>query len=180
MVAGLAALTLVVLVLRRAGLLSQVTVEHLHDLGKLLYGFNCFWAYIAFSQYLLIWYANIPEETGWFYHRQVHGWGEVSIALVAVHFVLPFFGLMSRGAKRHAPTLAFWSVLLLIANWIDLYWLIMPSVVGRPVVPGLMDVLLVIGFVALTTSAFMSAAAGRSLIPRNDPLLSESLAFHNH
>ncbi len=130
MVAGLAALTLVVLGLRKIGLLPQVTVEHLHDLGKLLYGFNCFWAYIAFSQYLLIWYANIPEETGWFYHRQIHGWAEVSLVLVALHFVLPFFGLMSRGAKRHAPTLAFWSVIILVANWIDLYWLIMPSVAG--------------------------------------------------
>lgn len=180
MVAGLAALTLVVLALRRAGLLQQVTVEHLHDLGKLLYGFNCFWAYIAFSQYLLIWYANIPEETGWFYHRQIHGWAEVSIALVALHFVLPFFGLMSRGAKRHAPTLAFWSVVLLVANWIDLYWLIMPSVAARSISPGLMDVLLACGFVALTASAFVSAAAGQSLIPRNDPLLSESLGFHNH
>lgn len=180
MVAGLAALTLVVLGLRKIGLLPQVTVEHLHDLGKLLYGFNCFWAYIAFSQYLLIWYANIPEETGWFYHRQIHGWAEVSLVLVALHFVLPFFGLMSRGAKRHAPTLAFWSVIILVANWIDLYWLIMPSVAGRSVAPGLVDLLLAFGFIVLTASAFVSAAAGRSLIPRNDPLLSESLKFHNH
>ena len=180
MVAGLAVLTLVVLGLRKASFLPQVTAEHLHDLGKLLYGFNCFWAYIAFSQYLLIWYANIPEETGWFYHRQTHGWAEVSFLLIGLHFVLPFFGLMSRGAKRHPPTLAFWAAVILVSHWIDIYWLIMPSVPGESVVPGLMDLLLAVGFIALTASAFITASAGRSLIPRNDPLLPESLKFHNH
>lgn len=180
MVAGLAGITLTVLILRRAGWLKEVTTEHLHDLGKLLFGFNCFWAYIAFSQYLLIWYANITEETVWYYHRQIHGWAAVSVVLIVLHFVLPFFGLMSRRSKRHAPTLAFWAAVLLVANWLDLYWLIMPSLDGQTVSVSVLDVLTTTGFALLVAASFLAAASGRSLIPGNDPLLRESLEFHNH
>ena len=90
----------------RAGRLpASITVEHYHDLGKLLFAFIVFWAYIAFSQYMLIWYANIPEETGWFLKRQTGAGSGVSLALLFGHFVLPFLVLLPRYVKRR-PTAA--------------------------------------------------------------------------
>ncbi len=125
---GLATITLLALVLQSWGLLrGAVTVEHYHDMGKLTLGFVIFWAYIAFSQYMLIWYANIPEETQFFMPRQIGPWVGVSLALIFIHFVLPFFGVMSRHAKRFTPVLAFWLVWLLAAHVYDIFWLIMPN-----------------------------------------------------
>ncbi len=89
---------------RRTGRIgNEITVEHEHDVGKLLFGFILFWAYIAFSQYMLIWYANIPEETFWFANRQQRPWLWISLLLIVGHFFLPFFGLMSRHSRRN-PT----------------------------------------------------------------------------
>ncbi len=98
---------------RRPGMESVITVEHLQDLGKLHLGFVSFWAYIAFSQYLLIWYANIPEETAWFVQRSRGGWGEASIALACGHFLVPFLVLLPRRAKRSPVVLGCVSVWLL-------------------------------------------------------------------
>ena len=106
---------------------GAVTVEHYHDLGKLTFAFVFFWGYIAFSQYMLIWYANMPEETQFFLPRQIGPWAGMSLALIVVHFVLPFLGLMSKHVKRRLPLFAFWLVWLLVAHAFDLFWLIMPG-----------------------------------------------------
>ena len=106
---------------------ESVTVEHYHDLGKLLFGFVIFWGYIAFSQYLLIWYANIPEETDWYLVRQRGGWVDGFARAAVYRFVDSVFGLLSREAKRRKAVLGFWAVWMLAAHWIDLYWLVMPS-----------------------------------------------------
>ena len=125
---GLVVLTLLALWLQSCGLLrGVVTVEHYHDLGKLTFAFVFFWGYIAFSQYMLIWYANMPEETQFYMARQIGPWAGISLALIVVHFVLPFLGLMSRHVKRPLPLFAFWLVWLLVAHAFDLFWLIMPS-----------------------------------------------------
>jgi len=179
MAGGLAVLTLASLALRRSGLLPELTVEHQHDLGKLLFGFNCFWAYIAFSQYLLIWYAAIPEEMSWFADRQAGDWVTVSGLLVTLHFGVPFFGLMSRHSKRNTPSLACWSAVILLACWLDFCWLIMPTVRGLDAMSGLIDLIVPVGFCSLWLSAFLSIAGKHDLVPRNDPLLAESLSFHN-
>ena len=97
-----------------------MTVEHYHDLGKLLFAFVIFWGYIAFSQYLLIWYGNIPEETGWYLVRQTGGWAACRWLLLFVHLLVPFFGLLSREVKRRKVVLGFWAVWLLAAHWLDL------------------------------------------------------------
>lgn len=164
-----------------------ITIEHFHDLGKLLFGFNCFWAYIAFSQYLLIWYANIPEETEFFQPRYHNGWGWVSVLLVVGHFLLPFFGLLSRHVKRNPMGLFFWAVWLLAIHLIDVYWLIIPfrdhHTHGGPfggAVPMLITVLCLIGFVAIALGRLRNAATDVPLIPTNDPRLPESLHFKNH
>ncbi|MCZ6729535.1 MAG: hypothetical protein O7C61_07475, partial [SAR324 cluster bacterium] len=103
--------------------------EHYHDLGKALFAFGIvFWAYIGYSQYMLVWYANIPEETMWFLIRQLGGWQSLSILLVLGHFVGPFLMLISRWPKRWPKVLAAGACWMLFIHFIDLYWLVMPSV----------------------------------------------------
>ena len=113
--------------MRPATLRETVTVEHLHDLGKLLFGFVIFWAYIAFSQYFLIWYANFPEETRWYVIRRGGDWNTLSWALVFGHFVVPFFLLLPRATKRSGFWLGFVASWVLVFHYADLYWLIMPA-----------------------------------------------------
>jgi len=131
---SLVVLTLLALWLQSCGLLrGVVTKEHYHDLGKLTFAFVFFWGYIAFSQYMLIWYANMPEETQFYMARQIGPWAEVSLALIVVHFVLPFLGLMSKHVKRALPWFAFWLIWLLVAHAFDLFWLIMPNTFVRQI-----------------------------------------------
>jgi hypothetical protein len=124
----LVVLTLLALWLQRNGcLVSEITPEHYHDLGKLTFAFVVFWGYIAVSQYLLIWYANLPEETQFYMSRQIGPWAAVSLALAACHLLIPLFGLLSRHAKRHRGVFTFWAVWLLAAHLFDLFWLVMPN-----------------------------------------------------
>ena len=128
-VSFLVVLTLLALGLQKAGRLAgAVTTEHYHDLGKLTFAFVCFWGYIALSQYLLIWYANLSEETQFYLPRQIGPGAAVSIALLASHLLIPVFGLMSRHVKRRVRVFAFWAVWLLAAHLLDLFWLVMPNV----------------------------------------------------
>jgi hypothetical protein len=164
---------------QRGALQRAITVEHYHDLGKLLFGFVFFWGYIAFSQYLLIWYANLPEETGWIARRQEHGWQWVSLWLLFGHLLVPFLGLMSRAARRNRTVLVGWAGALLVMHWFDLYWLVGPQLSAEVVPLGLVDALCLVGVVSCYGSAVLSAAGSRSLVPLHDPYLDESLAFEN-
>jgi hypothetical protein len=180
MVGFFASLNLVVnLLQRRLELLPMITADHRHDMGKLLFGFMCFWAYIAFSQYLLIWYANVPEETVWFKVRQSDGWKGVSLALMAGHFVLPFLGLMPRRMKRDPQMLASWSLVLLLMHYVDLYWLIFPTF--EPAGPSLplLAISCLLGVGGIYVAGWLAIAGQRPLVPLNDPRLPESLATHN-
>ncbi len=129
LVAAMAALILTGLGLKKAGYLGDaINVEHFHDMGKLMFGFNCFWAYVVFSQFFLIWYASIPEETI-FYHARWNenpAWQPVSISLGALHFVVPFIFLMSRNVKRRMNMLAMGAGLLLAMHLVEYYWLVLP------------------------------------------------------
>lgn len=176
MVGALAVLALVAAFRVRAGS-RLVSVEHLHDITKLLFGFNCFWAYIAFSQYLLIWYANIPEETVWLKHRQEHGWQIVTQTLAVGHFLIPFVLMMPRAAKRSPVFVIAASLLLLAMHWLDLYWLVYPQFSVSPSL-GLTE-LLAFGFaVSATSVAGLRLAKSTSLIPLKDPRLRESVSHH--
>ena len=178
--------SIVSIILWKRGVFKGVTtVEHFHDLGKLLFGFNCFWSYIAFSQYLLIWYANIPEEVEFYTPRYHNGWGVVSVILVAGHFILPFFGLLSRHVKRNPLGLMFWSVWLIAIHLIDIYWLIMPfrdhhAGPFHNFGEAMMTILCLAGFVVLTVGLLRAIATDVPLVPTRDPRLNESLHFHNH
>lgn len=175
-------LALAVIAGRRNGVLAEVlSAEHQHDIGKLLFGFVVFWAYMAFSQYMLIWYANLPEETGFFAQRLAGSWRTASAGLALGHFVVPFFFLLPRAIKRSAKALAAVSIWLLAMHALDLYWLVMPNLrnlqpAGR--VAGLVAAAL-IGCCGVFLAAFGLALRRQALIPLRDPRLPESLTFEN-
>jgi hypothetical protein len=176
----IALLSVVVVAMRRAGLLDTViTVEHLHDIGKLLFAFTSFWAYIGFSQFFLIWYANLPEETIWYKARMEGSWMTVSLFLMVGHFVVPFFYLMGRAVKRNGATLAIGGAWMLAMHFLDLYWQVMPTLHPEGLRPSVLDVA---AFLAIG-GCFVAAASWlmrrQALVPLRDPRLAESLAFEN-
>ena len=191
MVSFFAMMSLSVYVLQKKGaIVDEVNQEHYHDFGKYTFGFVVFWAYIAFSQYMLIWYANIPEETTWLLNRQgppddgFSGWGAVSLALPIVHWLIPFFAVMPRHLRRTPKWMAFWGAYLLLAHYFDLYWIIMPeagishAITGGPL--GLACSLLCFGgMVGLYLGVLLRIATGIPLIPVKDPRLPQALAFEN-
>jgi hypothetical protein len=173
-------LTLLVMGLKRWGLLTElVSVEHYHDLGKMLFAFTVFWAYIGFSQYFLIWYGNIPEETIFFRHRLHGSWGSVSFLLAAGHFVVPFFFLMPRSVKRNAKLLTIGAAWLLTMHLVDVVWLVMPTIHPEGIHVGLSDVFAFVAVGALFKGALFRLLAGAPLVPVKDPRLTESLSFEN-
>ena len=179
-----ALVTLLVVGLKRWGLLTDVVnVEHYHDLGKMLFAFTVFWAYIGFSQYFLIWYGNIPEETIFFRNRLtgtgLQGWHGISMLLAFGHFIVPFFFLMPRSVKRNATLLTIGAGWMLFMHLVDVFWLIMPTV--RPIVfhLHLSDVFALIAVGALFKGLLFRLLSGAPLVPVGDPRLPESLSFEN-
>jgi hypothetical protein len=176
----IALLSVVVVAMRRAGLLETViSAEHLHDVGKLLFAFTCFWAYIGFSQFFLMWYANLPEETFWYKVRMEGSWVSVSLFLMAGHFVAPFFYLMGRDVKRNGATLAIGGVWLLAMHFVDLYWLIMPTLHPEGLRPSVLDVAALLAVGGCFVAAMSWLMRRQALVPLRDPRLAESLAFEN-
>ncbi|MFO0828054.1 MAG: hypothetical protein U0572_07875 [Phycisphaerales bacterium] len=196
---GFAALIVTCTRLQAAGAMEGViTKEHYQDLGKLLFAFGMvFWAYIGFSQYMLIWYANIPEETAWFLPRQAGGWGMLSLALLFGHFIVPFVGLISKWPKRMPGVLTFGAAWMAVFGYIDLYWLIMPVIPNdlekyktftefmtahagdsthllHP-----LNLCLVIGMLGLYGYFTLAALRKLPLVCEKDPRLAESLRFEN-
>jgi hypothetical protein len=184
-VAIFATITVVTALLQRGGLLKAVNKEHYHDLGKFLFAFVFFWGYIAYSQYMLYWYANIPEEIGWLHRRgmttvaaDINGWTWVSLVILFGMFVLPFPGLLSRHVKRTRWSIIFWSVVLLAAHWVELWWIVMPEMNGR-VVFGVMEIAAFLGIGGILTAAAARLASRHALRPVRDPRVAESMAFEN-
>jgi hypothetical protein len=172
----MAAVILFTLYLMKKGKLTGfVNENHLHDLGKFMFAFTVFWAYIAFSQYMLIWYANLPEETFFFMPRMEPGWVWVSIALLLFKFVVPFVALLSRWAKRSHGHLAAVSVLILVMQYVDFYWLVYPNFNEERAVFGLPE----IGGIALFFGLFLFAVtrflSRNQVVPIGDPRIEESL-----
>ena len=175
-------LILLVLGLKSAGALENiVTWEHFHDLGKLLFGFVVFWAYIGFSQFMLIWYANLPEETFWFELRwDDPSWRNFSIFLVAGHFVVPFLFLISQAVKRNRLTLTIGAGWMLFMHYVDIYWLVMPTAHHGEFHPNLvLDITCWLGIGGIFFAVLVHLMQRGSLIPVRDPRLAESLAFEN-
>jgi hypothetical protein len=174
-----AVMTLLTMGLQNSGRLERIiSPEHFHDYGKLMFAFTFFWGYIAYSQYMLYWYANIPEETAWYLMRSQNGWGVMGLSLVFVTFLLPFAGLVSRYAKRNRKMLAFWAFWIIGAQWINLYWVIMPEY-NHSFVIDPMDATVFVGIGGVWLAAITRLAMGGRLVPVKDPRLDDSLRFEN-
>ncbi len=196
-VGGFAALALIVLGVQRTGRLTHaINAEHYHDIGKWMFAFTFFWAYTAFSQFMLQWYGNMPEETHWYKYRMFGEWQWVSIAMVVGFWAFPFVFLLSRWTKRIVPSLVFFSVWQLVFHWLDLYWNVMPSyqwqvafndgvrIVAGPLTGNTafhrvgfspVDVTVWIGLVGVFLFGLGRNLKG-NLIPTKDPTLPASLA----
>jgi hypothetical protein len=181
LVAGFAFLAIVAIAQLRSGLLTgAVNIEHLHELSKLLFAFGvAFWAYIGFSQYFLIWYGNLPEETSFFTPRLQGSWLAVSASLAVGHFALPFCFLMPRTVKRHPMALLAASLWMLVMQVVDLYWLVMPGLRPASAAPRLVDLLALVGASGAFLAAFGWASRRQALVPLRDPRLHEALVFEN-
>ncbi len=175
-----ALLALLSLGLGRAGLTAgAITAEHLHDIGKLLFAFVSFWAYVACSQFMLYWYANIPEETTFYLVRLSPGWWSVSVLIAVGHFIAPFFFLLPRTVKRSRGGLALAAIWMLAMHYLDLYWLVMPNLDPAAFRYSLLDGAALLGVGGAFLAALGRLMQGAPLIPVRDPRLPESLSFEN-
>jgi hypothetical protein len=192
-------LTIFAVAVQRSGRLTRsITTEHYHDMGKWLFAFTFFWAYTAFSQFMLYWYGNIPEETIWYNFRFFNDWQYISIAVAVGHWAFPFLFLLSRWTKRIMPTLIFFCAWQIVFHFLDLYWNVMPNYgwsnrSGTEFNPGplsgnvadlaigfsAVDVLLPVALLLILVGAVIRAMKG-NLIPVKDPNLGASLAFENY
>jgi len=176
--AGIAAITLLVLALRAQGALAHAVREsHLHDLGKLLFAFSVFWAYIWVSQYLLIWYSDLPEEVTYYVARTSGPWAPWFFGAFALNFGVPFFVLVARAPKRDPRILAVVASLVLVGRWLDLYVQVGPPVVGVPRL-GVPEIGITLAFALLFVALCRRALTRATLLPARDPYLAESLAHH--
>jgi hypothetical protein len=180
-VAALAALILFATLLQSGGMATRtITIEHYHELGKLLLGFVVFWGYMAFSQYLLIWYANIPEESVWYLARQTGPWTWITVGLLFGHLLIPFLCLLPREVKRRKILLGPLAVWMLVIHWVDVYWLVTPTFAPEHLPFGAVDVCCVVAMACLFLAGVVRTACTCNLIPLGDPRLGESLSFENH
>lgn len=178
-VSGLALITFIVVLLKDQGYLSIVNENHLHDLGKLVFGFSVFWTYIWFSQFLLIYYANIPEETIYFVERlQSDKYAPFFFINLIVNFVLPFLLLMTRQAKRHTRILKVVMPIILVGHWIDFYLMITPGTLKENGGFGLLEIGLAMVYLAAFLYVVLSSLAKQPLVAKNHPMLEESLHHH--
>jgi hypothetical protein len=178
-------LALAIIVARRlskeAPMADVYNPGHFHDFGKLLFAFSMVWAYLAFSQFLIIWSANLPEEIPWYQHRMHHGWEYLAIALVACHFVVPFAVLLSRKTKRNSTVLARMAMWLIAARLLDLFFLIGPEAYPEGLRVHWLDLAAVIGLGGIWVSLFIGNLKSRSLLPVHDGDFEHALqAPHGH
>ena len=184
-VSGLAVMTLITIELQKAGYLKKVNENHIHDMGKFVFAFSIFWTYIWFAQFILYWYANIPEEVVWFSERMFFNRGNympMFIINLIINFVFPFFFLMTRDAKRHNIWLKVACVAIVIGHWFDTYLMVMPGILkehgglnfGTFFIEGGIALI----YIGLFGFVVMRALSKLPLIAKNDPMLEESINFH--
>jgi hypothetical protein len=172
-------LILVCLRFRSNGILANaISEEHYHDLGKWLFAFNTFWAYTAFSQYMLIWYGNLTEETMFYRHRFQGSWEPLSHLLIFGHFFIPFGILIARWAKRHLMVLGGMAAWLLLMHYLDVYWLVMGTLYKDGPQPHWLDAAGLLAMVGSFGLAFWIRLAKQSLVPVGDLRFERSLNFH--
>ena len=176
-VGGIAFITLSLIVLKQLGYLKEyIKIDHFHDLGKWMFGMSTFWAYIWFCQYMLIWYANIPEETQYFILRDQGNWQWLFWTSFAFSFRIPFFGLLTRNSKRSLLNLAIISCFILVSRWVDLYTLVAPKIYEHHKVEAIIgpyEIISAVMFAAIFVLVFLYYLSRKSLIVEHDPYLEE-------
>ncbi|MBL8890030.1 MAG: quinol:cytochrome C oxidoreductase [Planctomycetaceae bacterium] len=195
MLGAFCTIILILLMLQKRGILGDdVTEDHYHDLSKFTFGFIFFWSYIAFSQFILIWYANIPEETIWYQPRLNNGWRWASLLLLCGHTLVPFLLMMPRTLRRSKNYLWYAVIALLAMHWFDHFWIVMPQMfvsfndlaelgtdLGTPKhIFGPVEACCFLGMALLYVAFFCWEAGDRPLIPLRDPRLTESLNHKVH
>lgn len=178
-VTGLAVITIIVVMLKEQGYLAVINANHLHDIGKFVFGFSIFWTYIWFSQFLLIYYANIPEETIYFIERlDVDNYKWVFFVNLLLNFFLPFLLLMTRDAKRHMSILKLVCPIIIVGHWFDFYLMVTPGVMQRDGAFGLVEIGMLMVFGVAFIFVTLSNLAKAPLVAKNHPMLQESLHHH--
>jgi len=177
-VTSLAFIILLIWFLKRTGHLVYIRADHVHDLSTLLFAFSIFWAYLWFSQYLLIWYSHIPEETTYFLQRK-ENFRIIFFVNLGLNFVVPFFALMRLKSKRQLGLAASVAAIVLIGHWVDYYQMIMPGVVGENARIGILEIFTTISYTGLFIYIIFSSLASRPLVNKNDPFLEESLNYES-
>jgi len=166
--------------LRSQGVLKkEVSIHHYHDMGKWMFAFVVFWAYIAFCQFMLIWYAHIPEETEFYGHRWTGSWVNWSWLIIFGHFALPFLALLSRIPKRSALVVSVVAVWILGMHWAELYWLVMPNLYHHGFRLHWLDLTTMLGVGGLFVATVLWRLTSAPVIPVKDPYLKKSIAFVN-
>ena len=177
-VSGMALIALFVVILKNNGYLEYTNNEHLHDLGKFMFAFSVFWTYLWFSQFMLIWYANIPEETVYFQPR-AHGiYKGIFWFMFIINFIAPLLILMTRSAKRNYGTITFMALLIIFGHWLDFYQMVFPAVSPNKGPNLIYDLGVALGFVGLIMYMTGRALAKAPLLARNHPFVKESLIHH--
>jgi hypothetical protein len=163
-----------VLLLERGYLAGAIDEHHLHDLGKLLFAFSTFWAYIWLCQYLLIWYGNLPDEVTYYISRTGNRWIRLFLVNLAVNWAIPFVVLMPRSSKRDPFVLKWIAIAILAGRWLDVYLMVMPEMIAAPSL-GALDVLTAAGYAGVFFLAATRALARAPLVPLNDPVRDRNL-----
>jgi hypothetical protein len=175
------ALILITFWLHKNGILKNtITKSHIYDLGAWFFGFTVFYAYIAFSQFLLIYYANIPEETLWFYHRLEGSWSIITYGLIVCRFVIPFVLLLNRDKKHNKTLLIVASVLIISMHLIELHWIVMPVLHHSGIALSWLDITTFIGLGGIFLGLFFRKLRNYNIVPVNDPTLADSLDKNYH
>ena len=162
-------IAVIVLLASRKPMSEVIQPSHLHDLGKLMLAFLMLWAYFAFSQFLIIWSGNLPEEIPWYVRRLQSSWKYVGLTLVLIHFALPFVLLLSRDLKRHSRRLVIVASLVIVMRFVDSIWMIVPEVRSGGFAIHWMDVAMAFGIGGIWLSVFLQQLGNRPLLPMRDP-----------
>lgn len=172
---GIASITILAIFARRTGAIPLTIKGHIRDLGGFLFALSAFMSYIGFCQFMLIWYANLPEETFYYIKRTQEGWWIITVLLPLLKFVIPFVMLMPSKAKKNENLLLFVSVSIIIGQWLDLYWMILPTHFSKITLPGIADIGGMLFFVGLFVYVVLTFYKKHSMLPTGDPKILSSL-----
>jgi len=177
-VTSIAFMILLIWFLKKEGYLDFIRTDHIHDLGKYLFAFSVFWTYLWFSQYLLIWYGHIPEETTYYIQRH-ENFQFLFFLNLGLNFIVPFFALMKLQSKRKLSWLALIAGIVMLGHWIDYFQMIMPGAAGEHAGIGVLEISMTILYASLFLFVVFRSLASKPLIVQNDPFLEESFHYES-